>query len=166
MPNSWDLRAADSDREHLAEELREHMLAGRLSSEEFEQRLGDAYKASTRGQLEVLKRDLPVSQRALRGELERRRGRVRHRLMQEAGAGLSISAVCVAIWALAGANGTFWPGWVIFFSLLPLLRDGWRLFGPDPDLEGLERRLDRRRDREHRRAHRRHWPPRPPGLPR
>jgi hypothetical protein len=97
--------------------------------------------------------------------------------VQEGGGGLTASAVCVAIWVLSGANGSFWPGWIIFFSLLPLARDAWSLLGPAPDLEAVERRLDsgRRRDRE-RREHRsgRHHhgpprpprPPRPPGLPR
>jgi hypothetical protein len=51
---------------------------------------------------------------------------------------------------------------VILFSLLPLLRDGWRLFGPDPDLEGMERRLDRRGEQHGRRRGRNG----PRGLPR
>jgi hypothetical protein len=141
------IRAADEDREQVAQELREHMLAGRLRADEFEERVGKAYDASTRGELDALKHDLPMSPEALRAELAKRKAHLRRRLLQEGGGGLTASAICVAIWVLSGADGAFWPAWVIFFSLLPLLRDGWRLFGPDPDLEDLERRLERRNER-------------------
>ena len=161
MVDPSGIRAADDDRERVAQELREHMLAGRLRPEEFEERVGKAYDAATRGELEALKDDLPMSPEAMRSELASRKAQLRRRLLQEGGGGLTISAICVAIWAISGADGAFWPAWVIFFSLLPVLRNGWRLFGPDPDLEAVERRLERRR-RDHRRQ-RRH---RPPGLPR
>jgi hypothetical protein len=154
MVDSSGIRVADEDRERVAAELREHMLAGRLRPDEFEDRLGKAYEASTRGELAVLKDDLPMSPAALQGELAKRRAHLRRRLLQEGGGGLTASAVCVAIWLANGASGSFWPGFVIFFSLLPLLRDGWRLFGPDPDLDGVERRLERRREHGGRRSHR------------
>jgi uncharacterized protein DUF1707 len=159
------LRAADSDREQLAGELREHMLAGRLSSEEFEQRLEKAYAASTRGDLDALRSDLPISPVLLRGELAKRRAHLRRRLIQEAGGGLTASAVCVVIWLSAGAGGSFWPAWVILFSLLPLIRDAWRLFGPAPDLESVERHLDARRSHPRHERHR-HRDSGSPRLPR
>ena len=162
MVDPSGIRVADEDRERVAAELREHMLAGRLRPDEFEERLGKAYEASTRGELAVLKDDLPMSPAALQGELAKRRAHLRRRLLQEGGGGPTVSAVCVAIWLASGASGSFWPGFVIFFSLLPLLRDGWRLFGPDPDLDGVERRLERRREHDGRRS-RRHGPR---GLPR
>jgi Domain of unknown function (DUF1707) len=162
MVDPSGIRVADEDRERVAAELREHMLAGRLRPEEFEERLGKAYEASTRGELAVLQDDLPMSPAVLRGELAKRRAHLRRRLLQEGGGGLTISAVCVLIWLASGASGGFWPGFVIFFSLLPLLRDGWRLLGPDPDLDGVERRLERRREHGGRRSHR-HGPR---GLPR
>ncbi len=158
------IRAADEDRDRVAAELREHMLAGRLRPEEFEERVGKAYDAATRGELEALKDDLPISPQAARSEVAKRRAHLRRRLVQEAGGGLTASAVCVGIWLAAGASGSFWPGFVIFFSVLPLLRDGWRLLGPDPDLEGLERRLERRREGDSRRGGRHRHGPR--GLPR
>jgi Domain of unknown function (DUF1707) len=162
MVDPSGIRAADQDRERVAAELREHMVAGRLRPEEFEERVGKAYDASTHGELAALKDDLPMSPDALRGELAKRRAHLRRRLLQEGGGGLTASAVCVAIWVASGAHGDFWPAWVILFSLLPLLRDGWRLFGPDPDLEGMERRLDRRREQHGRRRGRNG----PRGLPR
>lgn len=39
--------------------LREHLLAGRISMEEFEERIGTAYSAVTIGALERLTNDLP-----------------------------------------------------------------------------------------------------------
>jgi hypothetical protein len=165
MSDPSSLRAADSDREQLAGELREHMLAGRLSSEEFEQRLEKAYAASTRGELDALRSDLPISPVVLRGELAKRRAHLRRRLIQEGGGGLGVSAVCVVIWLSNGAGENFWPAWVILFSLLPLIRDAWRLFGPAPDLESVERHLEARRAQPRHERHR-HRGSGPPRLPR
>jgi Domain of unknown function (DUF1707) len=164
MADSSSIRAADEDRERVAGELREHMLAGRLRPEEFEERVGKAYDATTRGDLEALKTDLPLSPEAAKVAIAKRKAHLRRRLLQEGGGGLTASAVCVAIWLASGASGSFWPGFVIFFSLLAVVKDGWRLFGPDPDLDGLERSLERRREHDNRRrGHRRHGPR---GLPR
>src|SRR5208283_6156402 len=126
---------ADSERDQLAQELREHMLAGRLTSEEFEQRVERAYKATTRGELEALKRDLPLAPATLSAELVRRKSELRRRTLQEAGGGITVSAVCVGIWLASGASGSFWPIWVIIVMLLPVVRNLFRLAGPAPDLE-------------------------------
>jgi Domain of unknown function (DUF1707) len=149
------LRADDAEREALAQELREHMLAGRLTSSEFEERVELAYKAQTRGELDALRADLPLSHATLSAELVRRKTQLRRRLAQEASGGLSASAVCVAIWLAAGASGSFWPIWVIVFTLLPAARDFARLFGPAPDLDSLEHKLNERRTRELARERRR-----------
>ncbi len=162
MSDPSKLRVADSDREELVAELREHMLAGRLSSEEFEERLGSAYAARSRADLDGLRSDLPVSAATVERSLRDRRARLRRRLYQETGGALSVSLVCVAIWLAAGASGSFWPIWVIIFTLLPLVRDGWRLLGPAPDERAVEASLDGRRQRrlarDARRTHRRSLP--------
>lgn len=49
----------DADRERAIEELREHMLLGRLTADEFGERFGSLQRARTRGDLEALKADLP-----------------------------------------------------------------------------------------------------------
>ncbi|MGA2925677.1 MAG: DUF1707 domain-containing protein [Solirubrobacteraceae bacterium] len=54
-------RIGDADREAAIESLREHMLAGRLTAEEFEERLGSAHKARTRVDLDAVNADLPAS---------------------------------------------------------------------------------------------------------
>lgn len=51
---------ADSDREHVSEELRRHLLAGRLTTEEFERRLTIAHAATTRAALDAARVDLPA----------------------------------------------------------------------------------------------------------
>jgi hypothetical protein len=154
MSDPSSLRVADADRERLIDELREHMLAGRLTSDEFEGRLGSAYQATTRADLDALRVDLPMSPAAIKRSLQERRAHLRRRLFQEAGGGLTISAVCVAIWLAAGASGSFWPIWVIVFTLLPVVRNGWRLLGPAPDDQAVEAQLEARRTRRLAREHR------------
>ena len=53
------LRVSDAEREAVALELRTHHDAGRLSVEEFSERLESAYSAVTREDLELLLGDLP-----------------------------------------------------------------------------------------------------------
>ncbi|WP_175408549.1 DUF1707 domain-containing protein [Streptomyces sp. TRM64462] len=55
------MRASDTEREQIAERLREAVAEGRLDMTEFEERLDAAYKARTHGELEPLVRDLPVT---------------------------------------------------------------------------------------------------------
>ncbi|MFF3322071.1 DUF1707 domain-containing protein [Streptomyces sp. NPDC002889] len=55
-----EMRASDSERERVAERLREAVAEGRLDMDEFGQRLDAAYKARTHGELAPLVRDLPV----------------------------------------------------------------------------------------------------------
>jgi Domain of unknown function (DUF1707) len=53
------LRISDADREAAAAHLREHYAQGRLTLEEFNQRLDGVFTATTQGQLRALTRDLP-----------------------------------------------------------------------------------------------------------
>ncbi|MEE1802389.1 DUF1707 domain-containing protein [Streptomyces sp. NPDC101062] len=55
-----ETRASDAEREQVAERLREAMAEGRLTMEEFDERLGVAYQARTHGELVPLVRDLPA----------------------------------------------------------------------------------------------------------
>ena len=54
------LRAADADRAAVATVLGEHMSAGRLTMDEYDERLARAYTAKTYGELEQLTADLPA----------------------------------------------------------------------------------------------------------
>ena len=53
------MRASDADRERVAERLRAAAAEGRLFTEELEDRLHQALRARTYGELEALVRDLP-----------------------------------------------------------------------------------------------------------
>ena len=59
-PNQDNLKASDADRERIVEQLRRHAAEGRLTMDEFEERMAAAYEARTYGALAELTRDLPV----------------------------------------------------------------------------------------------------------
>jgi hypothetical protein len=148
MSEQAGLRVADADKEGLVEELREHMLAGRLTPDEFEERLGAAYQARTQADLNALKADLPVGPATVDRAIAQRRSHLQRRLLQESGGAIGLTAVCVAIWASNGGEGQFWPIWVIIATLIPLVRNAWLLFGPAPDPDAVEAHLNRRRGRQ------------------
>src|SRR5260370_19481480 len=54
------IRASDEDRDRVVSLLREHHAAGRLTAEEFNERLDKAYAAKTVGELDELMADLPA----------------------------------------------------------------------------------------------------------
>jgi hypothetical protein len=157
VSSTSQMRVADEDREQLVSELREHALAGRLSSEELEERVGGAYRAITRADLDAIRADLPVSSTSVALALRKRKGQLRRRLAQEAGGGIGLSALSVGVWLLTGqhhGHADFWPAWVIGATMLPVIRDSWRLFGPGSDLEVVHARLQARHERRIARAHR------------
>ena len=59
LGSSPDERITDADRERAIEDLRGHMLVGRLTPDEFEERIGSAHAARTRADLDRLSADLP-----------------------------------------------------------------------------------------------------------
>ncbi len=147
MSDAPDVRVSDLERERAVEEIRQHFAAGRLDEDELNERVSAAYAAKTTGELAALGADLPalpISGGQQRAELASRRAALRRRLIQQSGGGIALLALCTAIWLIDGANGQFWPVWVLIVVLLPLLRNGWRLYGPAPELDRVERHLDRR----------------------
>ncbi len=59
MATGPDLRIGDAEREAAAAELREHYAQGRLTLEEFNQRVDAAFKATTQRDLNLITSDLP-----------------------------------------------------------------------------------------------------------
>ncbi|HEY7429155.1 MAG TPA: DUF1707 domain-containing protein [Streptosporangiaceae bacterium] len=57
---SGHLRASDSDREHAIEVLKSGFMQGRLSKDEFDLRVGQAFTSRTRGELAPVTADLPI----------------------------------------------------------------------------------------------------------
>jgi hypothetical protein len=141
------LRASDADRDRLADELRAHSVAGRIDTDELEERLQRAYAARTLGELEALRRDLPATPQQVALALRERRAQLVRRTIQETGGSLGAFAICTAIWIGSGASGFFWPVFVLIGVIGLLLRNGWDLYGPAADLDAVEARLDRERRR-------------------
>jgi hypothetical protein len=143
-----DLRVSDEQRDRAAQDIREHYAAGRLNDDELSERVQAAYSARTEQELRAALADLPklpASPAQQKAELAARRSMLQRRMVQEGGGGLGAFALCTVIWAVSGAHGQFWPAIVLVVTLLPLLRNGWRLYGPDPDFDQVERELDARR---------------------
>jgi hypothetical protein len=147
MADQSKLRVSDEQRERTAQEIREHFAAGRLSEDELDERVQAAYAARTEDDLRAIRADLPelpATTAQLKAELAERRGHLRRRLLQESGGGLGVFVLCTGIWAASGANGQFWPVWVLLVTLVALARGAWNLYGPAPELDRLEEELDRR----------------------
>ena len=139
------MRASDEDRERVVAELRDHAVAGRLDTDEFEQRLQVAYAARTTDELQALRRDLPATPEQLALAHRERRAHLIRRTVQETGGSLGAFAVCTIIWVASGASGFFWPLFVAIGVLGLLARNSWDLYGPGADLDAAEARLEARR---------------------
>ena len=157
MSDAARMRASDADRDRAADELREHYAAGRLTAEEFGERLDALYAARTARELEQLRHDLPhlpPSPAARGAELQRRQVELRGALLQRAGGSFTPFLICTVIWAASGASGSFWPAWLLIVPIVFLARNIWRLYGPAPELDRVQRELEHRsRKRRHRRPH-------------
>ena len=91
------LRAGDSDRERVADQLRKAHADGRLNSDELAERIGRCLRAQTFGELERLTVDLPRPDRGGSRSLASRRPRPAIRF---------VLAAVVLMWALgAVAHG-------------------------------------------------------------
>jgi hypothetical protein len=147
-PRQPELRASDADREQLADELRAHAVAGRIDTDELEERVQTAYSARTLGELDALRRDLPATPEQLALAVRERRSQLVRRTIQETGGSLGLFAVCTAIWIGSGATGFFWPLFVVIGVIGLLLRNGWDLYGPAADLDAAEARLAAKRNQK------------------
>lgn len=120
------MRASDGDREEVARALRDNLTEGRLTLEEFDERLDAAYSAKTYGELDALMIDLPRRPGtspmtfAEAGALlaERWEERRRNRFRRSAWRFLTVSAACWLLWlgSVATSHGHnfegMWPMWV------------------------------------------------------
>lgn len=78
------IRASDDDRDRVVGILREQTAQGRLTFEEFEERIDRAYTARTWDELRALTEDLPVQVAFAAGEQLRTRPAERHGLAERA----------------------------------------------------------------------------------
>src|SRR5436190_13762244 len=96
------VRASDEEREQAVGALRHHYSAGRISSDELEERVGLAYDARTRGDLDGLLVDLP-SERGTRA-VRRLREANRAAWRAHATSYVAVNGGLVAIWGATGAG--------------------------------------------------------------
>jgi hypothetical protein len=165
MSSDPRIRASDADRDRTAALLREHHAAGRLTAEEFNERLDKVYAAKTLGDLDQLLSDLPgIDLYDLPDRTVDRRGQrsfgLPWRLAPRASGGLSpawraacgswatVSLVAFLAWLLSGHPGSAWFLWVAGIYGL-VLCGRWVSHGSP------HRDPGRRQDRDERRRRRR-----------
>ncbi|WP_245736584.1 DUF1707 SHOCT-like domain-containing protein [Micromonospora pattaloongensis] len=130
MTGRDEMRAADADREAVAERLRTALSEGRLDLHEFDDRLQRAYAARTYGDLEGLLADLPGAIPAQRAPLspagfephlipgpDGRYPQATRRWLGEVwGAYVGVVGLTTGIWGAICVMSQellyFWPGWV------------------------------------------------------
>ena len=64
MATGYNVRVGDADRDAIATQLREHFADGRLTLEELNERLDQAFAAKTKADLNTVMRDLPQAMRS------------------------------------------------------------------------------------------------------
>jgi hypothetical protein len=127
------LRASDAERERTATLLREHYAAGRLTPEELDERIDAAYAARTVGQLDALVRDLPATPGAPSQRRRTANPGAREHALHAIGLVVLVNLACNAIWLATGADGSWWPKWVLLATLLRLAFQLWSVLGPGGD---------------------------------
>jgi hypothetical protein len=133
VPGDPRIRASDADRDRAASLLREHHAAGRLTAEEFHERMEAALNAKTLGEIDDLLSDLPVIDLyRLPHESMRRPASLPHSSLMPRdpgaaepvrfspgtlamGAWAVVTGVLIAIWAVAAVVGvgTWLPWWLL-----------------------------------------------------
>ncbi|MCG5217156.1 DUF1707 SHOCT-like domain-containing protein [Streptosporangium sp. KLBMP 9127] len=115
------MRASDSDRDRVAGLLREHYAQGRLTVEEFDERLEQLYQSKTYGELQVLTADLPdTDMRALArrsASKPAKTGNADKGMRAAWAAWGTASGINWVIWLIVGVTGGNmvypWPLWVM-----------------------------------------------------
>ena len=131
--NRLAVRASDAEREKVIAMLREHTARGRLTLDEFDERLGEVYAAKTVGDLQRATRDLAVTEAPVapptptvsRSSVDvsvpviRVHGHHKHARVTRY---MTLSAILVAIWVMSG-GGYFWPMWpIVILGILTVRR--------------------------------------------
>ena len=110
MPDQPQMRISDTDREHLACRLGQHLSAGRLTMSEYQDRLDAVYAARTRADTNKLLADLPIDPLPP-DPVARNPARPRWAPWALTG------AICLLVWIttslIQGRPLEFWPAWVI-----------------------------------------------------
>jgi hypothetical protein len=126
-----DILVSDAERERVADDLRGHYEAGRLTLDEFQQRLDQLHAARTQRQLDDALRQLPPTPLP---SVSPRDTRWRSLALQYA----VVNAIAILVWLFGGADGDFWPKWVLIATLIMFARrvSGHRRRLPPPRAPG------------------------------
>ena len=119
MSQAPDLLVSDADRARVAGELRDHYESGRLTLEEFQQRVDEAHAARTEAHLQHVLRQLPPAKLP---SVRLRDTRWRSLALQYA----LVNVTAILIWLFSGAHGDFWPRWVLVVTLISFGRRAFR----------------------------------------
>lgn len=116
-----EMRASDGDRDRVAEALREHMAQGRLTADEFNERLELLYASKTYGELAKLTADLPDTDLhnlpARQAEPQPPKKKDEDSLKAHWATWATVAGINWVVWLAIGLpNGEFtypWPIWVM-----------------------------------------------------
>lgn len=113
------MRAGDADRDSTVMILRDAFAEGRLTQEEFDERLESAHAARTYADLAKVTSDLPMGATEVdrQNPQVRRRGKNRKDLRSAwaswLGVGALMNIIWFASWMGSGPAPYYWPIWVI-----------------------------------------------------
>jgi hypothetical protein len=118
MTNTSAVRVGDRDREATATRLGRALAQGYLDMTEYERRVGSAFAAQSRADLDALLADLPVHRMRLDDPTRRaaRHASARLWLRLHLAAYALMVVVVLTVWlavALSGGTWYFWPIWPI-----------------------------------------------------
>ena len=124
------MRASDADRELVRAVLADAYADGRLTREEYDDRLNTLYGSLTLGELPSLVADLmpsgdpPAAPAPLHSADLRERGARKWRkdVEESLAAFLVPSVICTMIWIAVGGGGFFWPVFPMLFLGLNLVK--------------------------------------------
>jgi Domain of unknown function (DUF1707) len=127
QPKNAPMRASDADRDVVRAVLADAYSDGRLTREEYDERLGTLYSSRTLGELPALVADLVSADSPpapLPGADLRERGARKWRKdVEEALAGFLVpSIICTVIWVAFSAGSFFWPIFPILFLGINLVK--------------------------------------------
>jgi hypothetical protein len=163
-----DLRAADVDRQFVADRLKVGLDEGRLSLHEYDDRLRETYAARTYGDLDRLLADLPGAERAQL--VPPPPGAAGPQRMTAPPAGwrfprwifaawsgwITVTLIVNAVWLASGPDGEYWPKWVMLpWGAVLLAGTVTGLATGGGGQAKWDRRAARRRERDERRRERR-----------
>jgi hypothetical protein len=116
------LRAADADRQQIAERLKHALDEGRLSLHEYDDRVRRVYESTTYGELQPLVADLPMPGMSAADLDARRRAEARREARKLPMALIvlwivwgSVAAINLVVWAIVATTVDdlyFWPIWL------------------------------------------------------